>query len=152
MVNARFMPTTILESGAPTTESCAVVHRTQYWSEGGIREKHRTASGDVEYSLDVNYWLLLFGTLNLVSQLSLLPKHVDPARNTIVEQLQMWQETVGNVLSANPVPEPETTMKVNFDQVCPCLPLRLESRAGLWSALTALYRLRVFGCRRPCQT
>lgn len=93
-------------------------------------EKHRTASGDVLYSRDVNYWLLLFGTLNLVSQLSQLPKHVDPARNTIIEQLQIWNESVSNVLSANPVPEPETTMKVNFDQVCPCLPLRLDCRAG----------------------
>ena len=29
-------------------------------------EKHRTASGDVLYSRDVNYYLLIFGTLNVI--------------------------------------------------------------------------------------
>jgi hypothetical protein len=100
------------------TESC-VVHRVQYRSEGGISEKHATARGDIRYLMDYNYWLLLIGTLGLLSQLSQLPKHVDPARNTIFQELQVWQEKVSNLLGANPVPQLEDAMKVNFDQVSP---------------------------------
>lgn len=96
------------------------LHRIQYRSEGGISEKHATATGDIRYSMDYNYWLLLIGTLGLVSQLSQLPKHVDPARNTIFQELQLWQEKVSNVLGANPVPQLDDANKVNFDQVKSC--------------------------------
>lgn len=96
-----------------------MLHRIQYQSEGGIAEKHTSSRGDVTYSKDFNYWLLLFGTLGLVSQLSQLPKHVHPARNTIFQELQILQDKASDVLGANPVPQLEDAMKVNFDQVCP---------------------------------
>jgi ABC-type amino acid transport system permease subunit len=121
------------------------VHRIQYRSEGGIAEKHTSERGDIEYMNDYNYWLLMIATLGLASQLSQLPKHIDPARNTLFQELSILQEKVSNVLGANPVPQLEDAMKVNFDQAA-LTNLSWHARmvfAPMWNTLLAgvLYSL-----------
>jgi len=92
---------------------------------------------------DVNWWLLVFGTLGLASQMSQLPKHIDPSRNTVFQEMQIAQENLSNVLGANPVPEAGDVKKANFDQV------RFSSRFAYFHLSSLLFkreRVRVTVC------